>query len=155
MLGGIGHAIVSAVEEACFFHNLARRSQTVFEVKGGNPLTENYSVLKPEVLIDQHQRSIAQTNSAFLQKLLSFDAIVIAGQAKSHCVTWTVDDLLNEIRATDSRLAHKVYLLEDCTSPVVVPDVVDFTESANAAYERFAAAGMQIVKSTELIDLMD
>lgn len=152
MLGGIGHAIVSAVEEACFFHNLARGSQTLFEVKGANPLTENYSVLKPEVLIDQNQQAIATKNSAFLQRLLSFDAIVIAGQAKSHCVAWTIEDLLSEIQATDPTLAQKVYLLEDCTSAVVVPDVVDFTEQANAAYERFAAAGMHLVKSTDPLE---
>lgn len=149
MLGGIGHAIVSAVEAACFFHNIARSSQTLFEIKGGNPLTENYSVLKPEVLIDHNQRSIAQKNSVFLQKLLSFDAIIIAGQAKSHCVAWTVDDLLSEIQATDPNLAQKVYLLEDCTSPVVVPDVVDFTDLADAAYQRFVNAGMRVVQSTE------
>jgi nicotinamidase-related amidase len=152
MLGGIGHAIVSAVEEACFFHNLARGSQTVFEIKGANPLTENYSVLKPEVLSDQNQQAIATKNSAFLQRLLNFDAIVIAGQAKSHCVAWTIDDLLSEIQATDPTLARKVYLLEDCTSAVVVPDVVDFTEQADAAYERFAAAGMHLVKSTDPIE---
>jgi nicotinamidase-related amidase len=152
MLGGIGHAIVSAVEEACFFHNLARSSQTIFEIKGGNPLTENYSVLKPEVLIDHNQRSIAQKNSVFLQKLLSFDAILIAGQAKSHCVAWTVDDLLSDIQAIDPKLSQKVYLLEDCTSPVVVPDVVDFTDPADAAYQRFADAGMHLVKSTEPLE---
>ncbi len=152
MLGGIGHAIVSAVEAACFFHNLARSSQTVFEIKGGNPLTENYSVLKPEVLIDQYQRSIAQKNSVFLQKLLSFDAIIIAGQAKSHCVAWTVDDLLTDLQAIDPKLAQKVYLLEDCTSPVVVPNVIDFTASADAAYQRFADAGMHVVKSTEPLE---
>jgi nicotinamidase-related amidase len=152
MLGGIGHAIVSAVEAACFFHNLARSSQTTFEMKGGNPLTENYSVLKPEVLIDQNQRSIAQKNSVFLQKLLSFDAIIIAGQAKSHCVAWTVDDLLTELQAIDPKLAQKVYLLEDCSSPVVVPEVIDFTDSADAAYQRFADAGMHLVKSTELLE---
>ncbi|GAB4366201.1 MAG: hypothetical protein Kow00121_03420 [Elainellaceae cyanobacterium] len=151
MLGGIGHAIVSAVEEACFFHNLARDSQTHFELKGNNPLTENYSVLKPEVLEDQDQQAIAQKNTAFIQKLLSFDAVLIAGQAKSHCVAWTIEDLLTEIQATDPILAQKIYLLEDCTSPVVVPDVVDFTEQANATFQRFADAGMQVVKSTEPI----
>lgn len=149
MLGGIGHAIVAAVEEACFFHNLARGSQTRFEIKGGNPLTENYSALKPEVLVDQNQQTIAQENRAFLQRLLSFDAVVIAGQAKSHCVAWTVADLLSEIEATDPKLAQKVYLLEDCTSAVVVPDGVDFTEQADAAYQRFVEAGMHLVKSTE------
>ena len=151
MLGGIGHALVSAVEEAIFFHSIARNSQAIFEIKGGNPLTENYSVLRPEVLDGPEGNSIAQKNASFIDKLLGFDAIIIAGQAKSHCVAWTIDDLLTEILARDRKLAKKVYLLEDCTSPVVVPGVVDFTEQADAAFQRFAAAGMNVVKSTQLI----
>lgn len=152
MLGGIGHALVSAVEEALFFHNIARNSQTNFEIKGGNPLTENYSVLRPEVLEDSNGRPIAQKNTRFLQKLLEFDAVIIAGQAKSHCVAWTIADLLDEILTQDPKLAQKVYLLEDCTSPVVVPGVVDFTSQADAAFQRFAQAGMHIVNSTEPIE---
>lgn len=151
ILGGIGHALVSAVEEACFVHNLARNSQTNFEIKGGNPLTENYSVLSPEVLDDPSGRPIAQKNTRFIEKLLNFDAIIIAGQAKSHCVAWTIDDLLTEIQAKDPTLASKVYLLEDCTSPVVVPGVVDFTDDADAAFQRYAGAGMHLVKSTDAI----
>lgn len=147
MLGGIGHALVSAVEEAMFFHNLARHSQTLFEIKGGNPLTENYSVLRPEVLGGADGRAIAQKNTRFIQKLLEFDAVIIAGQAKSHCVAWTIDDLLTEILAQDPNLVKKVYLLEDCTSPVVFPGVIDFTDQANAAFQRFAQAGMHIVNS--------
>ena len=150
MLGGIGHALVSAVEEAIFFHNIARNSQALFEIKGGNPLTENYSVLRPEVLDEFDGNPIAQKNVSFIDKLLDFDAVIIAGQAKSHCVAWTIDDLLTEILARDSQLAKKVYLLEDCTSPVVVPGVVDFTEAADAAFQRFAAAGMNVVKSTDI-----
>ena len=84
-----------------------------------------------------------------IEKLLDFDAVLIAGQAKSHCVAWTIDDLLNEIRDKEEALAQKVYLLEDCTSPVVVPGVVDFTAEADAAFARFAEAGMHLVKSTE------
>ncbi|MER3491112.1 MAG: isochorismatase [Mastigocladus sp. ERB_26_2] len=151
MLGGIGHALVSAVEEAIFFHCIARNSQTQFEIKGNNPLTENYSVLSPEVLEDFDSRPIAQTNKKLIQQLLNFDAVIIAGQAKSHCVAWTIDDLLTEIRQVDMKLAKKVYLLEDCTSAVVVPGVVDYTEAADKAFERFADAGMKIVKSTQLI----
>ena len=151
MLGGIGHALVSAVEEAIFFHSIARNSQALFEIKGGNPLTENYSVLRPEVLHGPDGNSLDQKNASFIDKLLGFDAIIIAGQAKSHCVAWTIDDLLTEILARDRKLAKKVYLLEDCTSPVVVPGVVDFTEQADAAFQRFAAAGMNVVKSTQLI----
>ena len=152
MLGGIGHALVSAVEEAIFFHSMARKSQALFEIKGSNPLTENYSVLQPEVLDGADGNPIAYKNAAFIDKLLDFDAVIIAGQAKSHCVAWTIDDLLTEIVARDSMLARKVYLLEDCTSPVVVPGVVDFTEAADAAFLRFAQAGMNVVKSTQSID---
>lgn len=152
ILGGIGHALVPAVEEALFFHNLARHSQTGFEIKGGNPLTENYSVLRPEVLEDPQGQPIAQKNTRFIQKLLEYDAVIIAGQAKSHCVAWTIDDLLTEILTQDPALAKKVYLLEDCTSAVVVPGVVDFTDQADAAFQRFAGAGMHLVKSTQLID---
>jgi nicotinamidase-related amidase len=86
-----------------------------------------------------------------IQRLLEFDAVIIAGQAKSHCVAWTVADLLTEIKAIDAKLAQKIYLLEDCTSPVVVPGVVDFTDQANQTYGEFAAAGMHIVRSTDPI----
>ncbi|QDL11896.1 isochorismatase [Brasilonema octagenarum UFV-E1] len=151
MLGGIGHALVSAVEEAVFFHSIARQTQTQFEIKGNHPLTENYSVLRPEVLQSFDQRHIGQKNTHLIQQLLDFDCVIIAGQAKSHCVAWTVDDLLTEIQQIDSNLAKKVYLLEDCTSPVVVPGVVDYSEAADAAFERFAASGMHLVQSTQSI----
>ena len=152
MLGGIGHAVVSAVDEACFFHAIARNSQTHYELKGRNPLTENYSALQPEVLSDAEGKSIDQKNINFLQMLLAYDRVIIAGQAKSHCVIWTVSDLLAEIQQTDATLAKKIYLMEDLTSPVVVPNVVDYTEAADAAFAEFSEAGMHIIKSTEPIE---
>lgn len=152
MLGGMGHALVAAVEEAIFFHSVARYSQPDFEVKGKNPLTEHYSVLGPEVLEGPNGRPIAQKNDRFIQKMVNFDAVIIAGQAKSHCVAWTIQDLLEDILARDERLVRKVYLLEDCSSPVVIPGVVDYTDDAEAAYRRFEEAGMHVVRSTEPIE---
>ena len=154
MLGGIGHALVSAVEEAIFFHAIARDSQTQFEIKGNNPLTENYSALSPEVSKDADGHTIAQKNTRLIQQLLEFDAVIIAGQAKSHCVAWTVADLLTAIQQIDSSLTKKIYLLEDCTSPVVVHNVVDYTEQADAAFEKFALAGMHTVKSTQPLNIL-
>ena len=149
MLGGIGHGLVSSVEEALFFHSIVRSSQTQFEIKGDNPLTENYSVLNPEVLENKQGEKIAKKNTQFLNKLLSYDKVIIAGQAKSHCVAWTIEDLLTEIKQKDPNLATKVYLLEDCTSPVVIPNVVDFSAQAEEAFQRFADAGMQRVISSD------
>ncbi len=148
MLGGIGHALVSAVEEAIFFHGMARLSQPEFRIKGKNPLTEHYSVLGPEVTTGPHSRPIATKEERLVERLLRFDAVIIAGQAKSHCVAWTINDLLQEVLQGDPRLARRVYLLEDCSSPVVVPGGVDYTEAADAAYRRFAEAGMHVVRST-------
>jgi len=152
MLGGIGHALVSCVEEAIFFHSVARLSQPSFHIKGDNPLTEHYSAMGPEVLTGPDGKAIASRNENLFRLLLEFDAIIIAGQAKSHCVSWTVNDLLNASLERKPELVEKIYLLEDCTSPVVVPGVVDYTDEANREFERFAASGMHIVRSTEPIE---
>jgi nicotinamidase-related amidase len=149
MLGGIGHALVSSVEEAIFFHSVARLTQPSFEVKGDKPFTEHYSVIGPEVLNGPMGETLGEHNSKFIQELERMDKVIVAGQAKSHCVAWTISDLLEDIKATDPELARKIYLLEDCTSPVVVPDVVDHTDAANKAFDSFAKAGMKIVKSTD------
>ncbi len=148
MLGGIGHALVSSVEEAVFFHAVARASQPDFQVKGENPLTEHYSILAPEVKEGPDGEPIASVNDALIERLLAFDAVVIAGQAKSHCVAWTIDDLLHGDDERERALAPRTYLLEDCTSAVVVPGA-DYTDEAAAAFRRFAEAGMHVVRSTE------
>ncbi|HKB20271.1 MAG TPA: hypothetical protein VKC65_04590 [Gaiellaceae bacterium] len=148
MLGGIGHALVSAVEEAFFFHGMARATQPSFQVKGEETLTEHYSILGPEVTVGPNGEELGGRNERLIHELLAYDVVVVAGQAKSHCVAWTIDDLLADDDEVH-RLAERVYLLEDCTSPVVVPGAVDYTDEANAAFERFAAAGMHIVRSTE------
>ena len=152
MLGGIGHALVSAVEEAIFFHSIARYSQPDFHVKGDHPFTEHYSVLGPEVRAGPDGQSLGDKRDKIIKKLEAFDAIIIAGEAKSHCVAWTIADLLEDILVRDERLAEKVYLLEDCTSPVVIPGVIDYTDLADAAFRRFADAGMHVVRSTEPIE---
>jgi nicotinamidase-related amidase len=149
MVGGIGHALVSVVEQAIFFHGLARQSPARFEVKGRNPLTEHYSVLRPEVGEDAAGTPIEPANHALVEHLLSFDEVIVAGEAKSHCVAWTVEDLLNEARLRDRRLAGQIVLLDDCASPVVVPGVVDWSAAAEAAYARFAESGARRGLSTD------
>ncbi len=149
MLGGIGHALAASVEEALFFHTIARNRQVDFEIKGENPQTEHYSVIRPEVMQDADGKSLGKNNAKFLQLVEEYDAVIVAGQAKSHCVAWTVDDLLEDINQRNPGLARKVYLLEDCMSSVVIPGVVDYTDQAEAAFRRFTEAGMHCVRSTE------
>ena len=148
MQGGIGHALVPALEEALFFHTIARYAPAGFQPKGDNPLTEHYSMLGPEVEEDREGEPLGRRNQPLIEELLRFDAVVIAGQAKSHCVAWTIQDLLHDPTVQERGLEEKVYLLEDCTSPVVVPGA-DYTDDADAAFARFAEAGAHVVRSTE------
>jgi nicotinamidase-related amidase len=149
MIGGIGHALVAAVEEAIFFHTIARAAQATITIKGEYPNTESYSAIGPEVLYGADGEPIASKDESFLGTVIEHDMVLIAGQAKSHCMVWTIADLLDQITAYDRSLTQKIYLLEDCTSPVVVPGVVDYTDQADEAYQRFSAAGMHIVRSTD------
>jgi nicotinamidase-related amidase len=156
ILGSDGHALAGVVQEARMFHAYARGAQSLVEVKGGHPLTENYSVFSPEVLTRHDGQPLAQRTTAFIRTLLASDAVVIAGQAASHCVKSSIDDLLEEILAFDRTLARKVYILSDCMSAVTVPDgkggfAADFTQQAEQALARFADAGMHVVTSTETV----
>jgi nicotinamidase-related amidase len=157
VLGSDGHALAGVLHEARMFHAFVRGAQSWVEVKGGNALTENYSVLRPEVLLRHDGQPLAQRNTAFLRTLLTAGAVVIAGQAASHCVRSSIEDLLGEIVAKDPALARKVYVLSDCMSAVTVPDgkggfAADFTPQAEDALRRFADAGMHVVRSTDPID---
>lgn len=161
MLGGIGHALVSCIEEAIFFHSIARFSEPHIHVKGDHPLTEHYSVLNPEVstgpdgkplpLRDESLFQNPSSSNAIYQKLMDNDILIIAGQAKSHCVAWTLSDLLEIVSRENEELVKKIYVLEDCTSPIVIPGGIDYTDQADKASQEFSEAGMNIVRSKDSI----
>ena len=152
LLGTTGHSLVGVIDEARMFHSWVRKNLAASEVKGGGLLTENYSVLSPEVTAAHDGRPVGQRNTRFIKTLLESDYVVIAGQAASHCVKSSIDDLLGAINAQDPKLAKKVYILKDCMSSVVVPNVIDFTQQAEDALKKFADAGMHVVDSTTPIE---
>jgi nicotinamidase-related amidase len=104
-------------------------------------------MLGPEVEFDREGEPLGRRNHPLIERLLQYDAVVIAGEAKSHCVAWTIEDLLGDPNVQERGLAEKVYLLEDCTSSVVVPGSVDHTDEADASFARFAEAGAHLVRS--------
>jgi len=93
MLGGVGHALVPAVEEAIFFHSIARYAQPEFILKGQHPLTEHYSALAPEVNTDADGNQLVPPNERLVEIVLEYDAVVITGQVNcrpSRCSTSAV-----------------------------------------------------------------
>lgn len=156
LAGSEGHALVGVVHEARLFHSYVRFSPARVATKGEDALTEFYSAIRPEVMTTFEGDPLAAPNTAFLEELGAADALIIAGQAASHCVRSTVDDLLS---FRDKRPLGKIYLLTDCMTSIAVPDperpgefVVDFTDEAEAAFERAAVAGIHLVESTMPLD---
>jgi nicotinamidase-related amidase len=157
LLGGVGHALVPALQEAALFHGFVRETDPLFELKGRSPVTENYSALAPEVRRLQG-RTVGVFNGRLFDLLLSHDRVYVFGQAKSHCVLFTLRDLLAECRARDPRLLDRLFVLEDAMSPVTppplepLPPALDFPRVADAGLREMAAAGMHLVRTTDPLD---
>lgn len=154
LLGGLSHALVPALMECALFHSLVRKSQTHFETKGTHAMTENYSVLSPEVK-ELAGNAVGTFNAPFFHLLASYDRVYVFGQAKSHCVLSTLKDIEEHIRKTDPSLVDKIYILEDCMSPVPAPPLsplppsLDFPRLADEAIAHFKAAGMHVVTTND------
>ncbi len=165
LLGGVSHALVPAVMELAMFHALARDTETIFETKGENALTENYSVLSPEVTelasLKENAR-VGAFNVELFDLLMSHDRVYVFGQAKSHCVLSTLFDIRSQIEKTAGgnarALAKKIFVLQDTMSPVPppppavlggpLPPALDFPRVAERGLEALGAFGMNIVTTT-------
>jgi len=154
-LGSEGHGFVGAIQEARLFFSYARKAETPILIKGTNALTEYYSVLSPEVLVRHDGKELDQRNDKLIDWLLEADAVIVAGQAASHCVRSTVDDLVDQMKKRGVPTG-RLHLLADCMSAVTVPDpnepgsfVADFTPQVEQAMARWKKAGVHIASSED------
>lgn len=158
LLGGLSHALVPAMMEASLFHAAARKSQTHFETKGTHAMTENYSVLSPEVT-ELNGQVVGSFNAPFFKLLMDYDRVYVFGQAKSHCVLSTLNDIQKHVLATDPALASKIWILEDAMSPVPAPPLnplpahLNFPQIADEAIEGWRRAGMKVVRTTDAVTI--
>lgn len=150
--GSVGQTMAGVVQEACMFHGFARGVQVDNEIKGIPVLTENYSIFGTEVEKTFDGIRLSKKNIRLLKTLAKARAVAILGEAASHCVANSVDDYLALSRKYRLNLASKTYIVTDCMSSVVIPGGPDFTAQAEAAFERFADAGVHLVKSTDPIE---
>ncbi len=141
MLGTPGHALDPSLSQAIAFHSAARRAQPKYLIKGMIAKTEYYSLLEPEVKVPEDPQG--DVNRPFLEWLIAFDRVYVAGQAKSHCVLETLASVARHVAEAPDAM-RKVRLLEDCTSSVVHPEI-DFEamalEALNATRSPRASAG--------------
>jgi len=134
VLGTWGHTIHAGLSEAIAAWEATTGRACNKVLKGQNPLTEQYSAFRAEVPRADDART--HLNQPLMDALASgARTLLVAGEALSHCVAASVDDLA--VQWTAAQLRQTV-LLTDCMSPVA-----GFEGMAQAFLERARMAGLQ------------
>jgi len=137
--GTTGCSLDNQFSNMVYFHSVAKKSIPITIVKGQDPLSEMYGIIRPEY------DTKGYVNIAFLNLLANYDMIIIGGEAKSHCVLETIKQILEHF-ANQPEITNKIYILEDCMSSI--PGFEDIT---NVTFDDFRKIyGVHIVKSTDL-----
>lgn len=139
-LGSWGHNIHAELQNAAVGWQLLGQRHAEFVLKGMNPWTEHYSALQAEVPDPVDPGT--QLNRALIERLDASEELWIAGEASSHCVKATVEDLAEHL---PSRNLDKLVLIADCMSPVG-----GFEAQAGDFLARMRAQGLRIARSSEL-----
>ena len=141
VVGTWGHNIHAALSAALADWEAQTGKVCDKVLKGQNHMTEQYSAFKAEVPRADDPRTALRSD--LLARLnAGSNTLLVAGEASSHCVAASVDDMLANF--SSERLRQTV-LLTDCMSPVG-----GFEESAEAMMDRARRHGVGVRKVIEL-----
>lgn len=140
-IGSWGHGVHPAVR-AAYNGWEVRQLKVVRKVaKGSNLWTEHYSALQAEVPDPSDPDTLL--NQGLLGVLERADTLIVAGEAGSHCVKSTVEDLVDQL---PGGRADRLVLLTDCMSPVG-----GFQAQHDAFLKGMAARGARLATSAEVL----
>ncbi|NIZ46541.1 hypothetical protein PVA44_05415 [Entomospira nematocerorum] len=142
LIGSWGHQIYPIIAQAIqAFQGRIHQSPTVL-FKGMNPYTEHFSALSAIIpdMMDRH----TQFQTMFAEELLNCDHLYIAGEALSHCVASTIQDL---IRTVDCKQRSPITLLLNASSPVS-----GFESIVDVMLEEWSQAGIYIKDIHEVLE---
>lgn len=118
-----------------------------YVTKGTNVFTEHYGALMAEVP-DPNDPS-TQLNTEFLNILSQADIVAVAGEALSHCVLATVNQIAENIGPEHIK---KFHILTDCSSPVPQPPGgPDFPAISRAWLVSMEKLGMTLTTSKDFL----
>jgi nicotinamidase-related amidase len=116
--GTTGCALENQFANMVYFHSVAKKTIVQRLVKGQDPLSEMYGIIKPEY------DTKGYVNIDFLNKLENYDKVIIAGEARDYCVYESLKQMLENYTGRYDVL-NKVYVLEDCMSAIGDKTAVD------------------------------
>ena len=141
VIGSWGHGLYPAFSEAIRGWERDNLKNVDFVTKGSNWTTEHYSAVQADVP-DSADPS-TQLNTGLIQILQEADAILITGEALSHCVCNTVQDIANGF---DPENVKKFVLLTDTSS-----NVPGFENLGEQFVKDMVAKGMQLSTSVDYL----
>ncbi len=145
VLGTWGHNIHTSLAEGIARWEMQRGFTCEKVLKGLNPLTEQYSAFRAEVPRTDDSRTA--NNATLMARLAEGDAtLLVAGEALSHCVAASGDDMLAQMDA--ARLRNTVFLT-DCMSPVA-----GFEQAGLEFLDRVRAAGGRTMTTAEVLQAL-
>ena len=113
-------------------------------VKGDDPYTEWYSAVMADVPIPKNTKTTLNTD--FIDTFKKSDLILFAGEALSHCVRATFEDVFTTL---GDKAVKKFMLITDATSSVPVPC---FVKDAETFVKKYTALGMKTCTTMDLIN---
>ena len=144
LIGTPGHNVQDDLVKALQRWERQAFANVDYVTKGTNAFTEHYGALMAEV--PDPQDPTTGLNTQFLEILMRADIVAIAGEALSHCVRSTVQQIADNIGEDHIK---KFYILTDAVSPVpAVPNGPDFPAMAQQWLKDMEARGM-VLTTTE------
>lgn len=142
LVGTTGHAIYPSISES--LHAWVREKYAIVDyvTKGSNPWTEHFSAVRAEV--PDPQGPSTQLNTRLVRTLEEADVILLAGEARSHCLANSVRDVATAF--SDTSYVSKMVLLTDACS-----DVTTFEAYGEAFVKDMLAAGMKTATTADFL----
>jgi nicotinamidase/pyrazinamidase len=138
LIGTPGHAVVPCLNVA-LSNWVTKKLKTInYIMKGTNCMTEMYSALAAEIPIPDDPSTCI--DPILVTKLNLADQVLICGEAKSHCVNYTMRDILENWKSDPSKLI----LLDDCTTAVP-----GFESDAEKFVSAMKEASCQVVNAAD------
>lgn len=132
-VGTLGHNVWPQLSAA--IEEWASRFATVdFVTKGSNPYTEHFSAVQAEV--PDPTDPTTGLNARLVKILEEADLVAIAGEARSHCMAFSIRDVVDNF--ADKGAVEKFVLLLDATS-----DVPGFESAGEQFVKDMVAKGMK------------
>lgn len=139
-----GNSVLPVLYEALGRWEELKINNVDFVSKGSNKYTEMYSAISAEC--PDPEDPSTQLNTRLIETIGKADTVIICGEASSHCVKATVEDISNNF--SDDSYIKKLCLLEDGTSAVISP-FVDFPAIANKFVSDMSDRGMKTALTTD------